>query len=131
MTLFWLFFSFLFNKFRGDWAKAKSIFDDMGDLRDLVSWTTMVSCFANNEMGILSHCHVSSNGLCPNEYCFSAVIRACSKLENVPIGKMIFGFVLKSGYFESDVCVGCVLIYMFVKGGGDVDLACKVFEKMP
>ena len=59
------------------------------------------------------------------------MIRACSKLENVPIGKMIFGFVLKSGYFESDVCVGCVLIYMFVKGGGDVDLACKVFEKMP
>ena len=44
---------------------------------------------------------------------------------------MIFGFVLKSGYFEFDVCVGCVLIYMFVKGGGDVDLACKVFEKMP
>ena len=29
------------------------------------------------------------------------------------------------------MCVGCALIDMFVKGGGDVDLAYKVFEKMP
>nr|XP_023916361.1 pentatricopeptide repeat-containing protein At3g49170, chloroplastic-like [Quercus suber] len=118
----------------GDWAKAKSIFDDMGDLRDLVSWTAMVSCFANNDMGteaIVTFLQMLENGLCPNEYCFSAVIRACSNVENVPIGKMIFGFVIKSGYFESDVCVGCALIDMFVKGGGDVDLAYKVFEKMP
>uniref|UniRef100_A0A7N2MI14 Pentatricopeptide repeat-containing protein n=1 Tax=Quercus lobata TaxID=97700 RepID=A0A7N2MI14_QUELO len=71
------------------------------------------------------------NGLCPNEYCFSAVIRACSNVENVPIGKMIFGFVIKSGYFESDVFVGCALIDMFVKGGCDVDLEYKVLEKMP
>nr|POF05592.1 pentatricopeptide repeat-containing protein, chloroplastic [Quercus suber] len=125
--------SILYSK-SGDWAKAKSIFDDMGDLRDLVSWTAMVSCFANNDMGteaIVTFLQMLENGLCPNEYCFSAVIRACSNVENVPIGKMIFGFVIKSGYFESDVCVGCALIDMFVKGGGDVDLAYKVFEKMP
>ena len=85
----------------------------MGDLRDLVSWTAMVSCFANNDMGteaIVVFLQMLENGLCPNEYCFSAVIRACSNVENVPIGKMIFGFVIKSGYFESDVCVGCALI---------------------
>jgi hypothetical protein len=29
------------------------------------------------------------------------------------------------------LCVGCALIDMLVKGSGDVNLAHKVFEKMP
>jgi hypothetical protein len=29
------------------------------------------------------------------------------------------------------LCVGCALIDMLVKGSGDVNLAYKVFEKMP
>nr|POE99252.1 pentatricopeptide repeat-containing protein, chloroplastic [Quercus suber] len=106
----------------------------MGDLRDLVSWTAMVYCFANNDMGIeaiVTLLQMLENGLCPNEYCFSTMIQACSNVENVTTGKMIFGFVIKTGYFESDVCVGCALIDMFMKGGCDVDLAYKVFEKMP
>ncbi|GMY07449.1 pentatricopeptide repeat-containing protein At3g49170, chloroplastic-like [Fagus crenata] len=118
----------------GDWAKAKSIFDNMGDMRDLVSWSAMVSCFANNDLeyeAIVTFLDMLENGLYPNEYCFAAVIRACSNAENISIGKMIFGFVVKSGYFGSDVCVGCALIDMFAKGGGDLDLAYKVFEKMP
>nr|POE44715.1 pentatricopeptide repeat-containing protein, chloroplastic [Quercus suber] len=80
----------------------------MGDLRDLVSWSAMVSCFANNDMGteaIVMFLDILENGLCPNEYCISAVIRACSNAENIPIGEMGFWFVIKSGYFESDVCV--------------------------
>jgi pentatricopeptide repeat protein len=118
----------------GDWAIAKSIFDNMGDMRDLVSWSAMVSCFANNDLeyeAIVTFLDMLENGLYPNEYCFAAVIRACSNAENISIGQMIFGFVIKSGYFGSDVCVGCALIDTFAKGGGDLDLAYKVFEKMP
>nr|POE87118.1 pentatricopeptide repeat-containing protein, chloroplastic [Quercus suber] len=106
----------------------------MEDLRDLVSWSAMVFCFAYNDMGteaIVTFLDMLENGFCPNEYCFSVVIRACLNAENVPIGEMVFGFVIKSGYFESDVCVGWALIEMFVivKGSGDVDLAYKVFER--
>ncbi|KAJ9550446.1 hypothetical protein OSB04_014491 [Centaurea solstitialis] len=32
----------------GDWVTAKTIFDSMGDHRDLVSWSAMISCFAHN-----------------------------------------------------------------------------------
>ena len=94
----------------------------------------MVSCFANNDMGteaIVTFLQMLENGFCANEYCFSVVIRACSNVENVRTGERVFGFVIKSGYFESDVCVGWALIEMFVKGSGDVDLAYKLFEKMP
>jgi pentatricopeptide repeat protein len=76
----------------------------MGDKRDLVSWSAMVSCFANNDMefeAIGTFLEMLENGFHPNEYCFAAVIRACSNADNISIGKMIFGFVIKTGYFES------------------------------
>ncbi|XP_034679968.1 pentatricopeptide repeat-containing protein At3g49170, chloroplastic-like [Vitis riparia] len=79
----------------GDTATARLIFEGMKNKRDLVSWSEMVSCFANN------------------------------------IGEIIYGFVVKTGYFEADVCVGCELIDMFVKGSGDLGSGYKVFEKLP
>jgi pentatricopeptide repeat protein len=91
----------------GDWAKAKAIFRSMGDERDLVSWSAMVSCFANNDMEFEAtgaFLEKLENGFHPNEYCFAAVIRACSNADNISIGKMTFGFVIKTGYFESDLC---------------------------
>ena len=39
--------------------------------------------------------------------------------------------MVKTGYFEADVCVGCQLIDVFVKGSGDLGSGYKVFEKMP
>lgn len=93
----------------------------------------MISCFANNGQQLNAiHMFVEmlECGLYPNEYCFTAVIRACSNADNVAIGKIIFGFLLKCGYFDSDVCVGCGLIDMFVKGSRDLDSAYKVFNKM-
>ena len=70
------------------------------------------------------------NGFYPNEYCFAAMIRACSNMEDMSIEKTLFGTMIKSGYFESNVCVGCSLIDMFAKGSGDLISAYKVFEKM-
>lgn len=73
------------------------------------------------------------DGLYPNEYCFTALIRSCSNSKFFEIGLALFGFVLKTGYFNSHVCVGCELIDMFVKGGGgcaDLESAHMVFDKM-
>lgn len=107
--------------------------DDDNRTRDLVSWSAMISCFANNNLefdAIVMFLDMLENGLYPNEYCFTAAIRACSNSEYVSIGRVIFGFVMKSGYFDSHVCVGCALIDMFVKGSSDMDSARKVFDKM-
>ncbi|XWS50380.1 hypothetical protein CRYUN_Cryun12cG0083100 [Craigia yunnanensis] len=118
----------------GDWAKAHKIFESMGNKRDLVSWSAMISCFANNRMefeAILTFLDMLENGFYPNEYCFTAVIRACSKAEFFSIGEIILGFLVKSGYLDSDTNVGCALIDMFVKGDSDLESAFKVFDKMP
>ncbi|KAF5958972.1 hypothetical protein HYC85_000181 [Camellia sinensis] len=34
----------------GDWVTANSIFNGMGEHRDMVSWSAMISCFAHNGM---------------------------------------------------------------------------------
>ena len=118
----------------GDTETARSIFDGMGNRRDLVSWSAMVSCFANNNMelqAIWTFLDTLELGFYPNECCFTAVIRACSNANYSWVGEIIYGSVLKTGYFGADVCVGCELIDMFAKSSGDLGLAYKVFEKMP
>eukprot|EP00258_Populus_trichocarpa_P032907 XP_024448926.1 pentatricopeptide repeat-containing protein At3g49170, chloroplastic-like [Populus trichocarpa] len=118
----------------GDWQQAHEIFESMGNKRDLVSWSALISCYANNEKAfeaISVFFDMLECGFYPNEYCFTGVFRACSNKENISLGKIIFGFLLKTGYFESDVCVGCALIDMFVKGNGDLESAYKVFDRMP
>ncbi|GAB4858432.1 hypothetical protein Ancab_009906 [Ancistrocladus abbreviatus] len=118
----------------GDWRQANENFQAMREKRDLVSWSAMISCFVNNGfelkaiqtfIDMLEH-----SGFCPNEFCFAAVIRACSNVENAWIGEIIHGLVIKSGCFD-DICVGCGLIDMYVKGFEDLDSAKTVFDKMP
>ena len=118
----------------GDTETAMSIFEGMGSRRDLVSWSAMVSCYANNNMewqAICTFLDMLELGFYPNEYCFTAMIRACSNAKYSWIGEIIYGSVLKTGYFEADICVGCELIDMFAKSSGDLGSAYKVFEKMP
>ncbi|KAE9592682.1 hypothetical protein Lal_00029416 [Lupinus albus] len=119
----------------GEWPHALSIFQTMDNTKkDLVSWSAIIACFANNNMeykALLTFLDMLQNGLYPNEYCFTAAIRACSNARFCfTTGRAVFGFLLKTGYFDSHVCVGCALIDMFVKGGGDMDSAYMVFEKM-
>lgn len=106
----------------------------MGGARDLVSWSAMISGYAHsglNSEAISLFFEMVEFGEQPNQFCFSAAIRACSNREYARIGLVIFGFLMKTGYFESDVCVGCALIDLFAKGFGDLESAKKLFDKMP
>ncbi|KAF7148937.1 hypothetical protein RHSIM_Rhsim03G0201700 [Rhododendron simsii] len=123
----------LYSK-NNDWVTANTIFENMGERRDVVSWSAMISCFSHNDMeskAISTFVKMLEFGEYPNQFGFAAVIRACSNAENAWIGDVIFGSVIKTGYFESDVCIGCALIEMFAKGSGDFDSAKKVFDRMP
>ncbi|KAF6156599.1 hypothetical protein GIB67_014578 [Kingdonia uniflora] len=117
----------------GDLKSAKEIFEGMSSNSDLVSWSAMISCYANNKFeseAISTFYEMLEFGHYPNEYCFTGVIRACSNAEHVSTGRLIFGFLIKTGYLESDLCVGCALIDLFTKGNGDLVSARKVFDRM-
>ncbi|CAN4108617.1 unnamed protein product [Withania somnifera] len=118
----------------GSWEIAKKIFEGMGEKKDLVSWSAMISCFAHCGMeveSVVAFFDMVEFGEYPNQFCFSAVIKACCSAELKWIGLVVFGFVIKTGYFESDICVGCALIDLFAKGFSDLRSAKKVFDRMP
>ncbi|KAK2983682.1 hypothetical protein RJ640_023216 [Escallonia rubra] len=119
---------------RNDWVTAKSIFEGMDEKKDLVSSSAMISCFAHNGMesqSVATFADMLRFGECPNEFCLAAVIQACCRPDYARTGMVLFGFVMKTGYFESELCVGCALIDMFAKGRGDLGSAKKVFDGMP
>ncbi|EPS60295.1 hypothetical protein M569_14504, partial [Genlisea aurea] len=118
----------------GDWRKADEIFGSMGEMKDLVSWSAMVSCYSLNGLNsraISLFIEMVISGENPNEYCFSGALRACWNREFAATGLVIFGFLTKTGHFHSDVSVGCALIETFAKGFADLDSAKKVFDEMP
>ncbi|XP_051138028.1 pentatricopeptide repeat-containing protein At3g49170, chloroplastic [Andrographis paniculata] len=119
----------------GDWRKAEEIFASMEDeLKDLVSWSAMISCYAHNGLNsaaIAAFVQMLGFEKLPNEYTFSAAIRACSNPQHATIGLTIFGFLMKTGFFDSDVCVGSALIDLFSRGFEDLTSARKVFDEMP
>lgn len=122
----------LYSK-NGHWQTARGIFESMGEDRDLVSWSAMISCYVHNNMeleAILTFIQMVECGEHPNQFCFSAALRACSKAEYAGIGLVIFGILIKAGYFESDVNVGCSSIDLFSKGFRDLNVAKKVFDQM-
>ncbi|XP_015067756.1 pentatricopeptide repeat-containing protein At3g49170, chloroplastic-like [Solanum pennellii] len=118
----------------GSWETAEKIFESMGEKRDLVSWSAMISCYAHCGLeleSVFTFFDMVEFGEYPNQFCFSAVIQACCSAELGWVGLAIFGFAIKTGYFESDVCVGCALIDLFAKGFSDLRSAKKVFDRMP
>ncbi|CAL9119436.1 unnamed protein product [Musa textilis] len=116
----------------GEWEVACSIFEEMGSRRDVVSWTALISCAAQNgmeEKAIVLFCEMLHTGIIPNEYSFCGVIQACSKSEHDWVGRVVLGFVIKMGFFRWDASVGCALIDMFARRQ-DLSSARKVFDGM-
>ncbi|XP_031488351.1 pentatricopeptide repeat-containing protein At3g49170, chloroplastic [Nymphaea colorata] len=120
-----------YSKF-GDWEMGHEIFEHMST-KNLVSWGAIISCFAQNgqyRRAIAKFKNMVVVGFFPNEFCYASVIRACYDGENFAFGLVVFGLTIKTG-FKYNLCVGCGLIDMFVKGGNDKDSALLIFDDMP
>ncbi|KAL1538960.1 putative pentatricopeptide repeat-containing protein, mitochondrial [Salvia divinorum] len=110
---------------------AKEVFKGIVD-RDMVCWTGMVSCYAENdcfEDSLDLFNQMRSAGLMPNNYTFASVIKACIGLENAELGKCIHGCVIKTCY-EMDSYVGVSLLDLYTRSG-DIEDARHVFEEIP
>ncbi|KQK07032.1 hypothetical protein BRADI_2g32290v3 [Brachypodium distachyon] len=110
---------------------ARRVFDQMCGVRDLVSWTAMASCLARNgaereSLRLLGE--MLELGLRPNAFTLCAAARACFPQELFRLaGGVVLGFVLKTGFWGTDVSVGCALIDMFARNG-DLVAAQRVFD---
>ncbi|KAM0941536.1 putative tetratricopeptide-like helical domain superfamily, DYW domain-containing protein [Dioscorea sansibarensis] len=106
---------------------ARRLFDDMPE-RNVVSWTTMISALVHldsREEAIKYLIAMQREGIRPNMYTFSAVLRACQTLRTL---WSIHCCILKCG-LELDVFVRSSLIDVYSKYG-DLEYGYQVFDEM-
>ncbi|XP_011628333.1 pentatricopeptide repeat-containing protein At2g45350, chloroplastic [Amborella trichopoda] len=103
---------------------ANRVFDKMPH-RDVVSWNAMIGgCDP-----LLFFCRMLGNGVLPDRFSFTLVLKACTSLTAIREGLQIHSWISKSE-FQSDVFVQNALIHMYSRCVG-VQFACRVFDLMP
>lgn len=118
----------MYFKVAGELEDAWSIFDELYR-RDSVTWNVMISGFAQvgdyNEVLRLFASMQIVDGLSPNDFTFTSLLKCCCCLMDV---EMIHGLALKFGS-EYDVVVGSSLVDLYGKCG-NVDSSRKILDSM-
>ncbi|ONK70651.1 uncharacterized protein A4U43_C04F90 [Asparagus officinalis] len=119
------------SKVTADLASARKMFDAMPQ-RSIVSWTAMISGYAQNgfsedalHLFSLMHC---GSGFSPNQFTFGATLSACTRMDAFGIGQQIQGCVEKSR-FSQDIFVQSALLDFHLKCGSVEDARC-LFQRM-
>ncbi|XP_057949110.1 pentatricopeptide repeat-containing protein At5g13270, chloroplastic [Malania oleifera] len=100
---------------------AKLVFDQMAD-KNAVTWTGLMVGYTQAEkqedaLGLFGR--MICEGVELDEFVFSIVLKACSGLEDLEMGRQIHGYVVKLG-LDSEASVGTPLADFYVK--------CQSFE---
>ncbi|XP_017640860.1 pentatricopeptide repeat-containing protein At4g21065-like [Gossypium arboreum] len=116
----------------GSVAGAIDVFDEMPE-RDLVSWSSMISCFANNNfgyeaLGLFQDMQLVGN-LKPDEVTMLSVISAVSSLGALELGKWVDAYISRTG-LKRTLSLGTALIDMYSRCGS-VDDSIKIFNAIP
>ncbi|KAK8657317.1 hypothetical protein V6N13_035563 [Hibiscus sabdariffa] len=110
---------------------AREVFDGIR-CKDMVTWTGMVACYAENDCfqeALEAFSQMRLVGFKPNNFTFAGVFKACIGIEAFDIAKGIHGCVLKTRY-EHDIYVGVALLELYTKCG-NIDNVQRVFEEIP
>ncbi|KAF9615192.1 hypothetical protein IFM89_022454 [Coptis chinensis] len=95
-------------------------------------WNTMIRAYVDNSRfgdGVELFLEMWGLGFLPNEFTYPFVLKCCSVLGLVELGRMIHGVMIVNGYCE-DVFAGSALLDVYVKCGCFGD-SVKLFERIP
>ncbi|KAE9607634.1 hypothetical protein Lal_00026980 [Lupinus albus] len=115
----------------GNVEVARQVFDGIC-CKDMVSWTGMVACYAENccyDDSLQLFREMRTMGYRPNNFTISGALKSCLGLEAFDVGKSVHGCALKARY-DHCLYVGVALLELYTKSGEIVD-AQLVFEEMP
>ncbi|EOY28177.1 hypothetical protein QUC31_012891 [Theobroma cacao] len=99
---------------------------------DLVSWSALISGYAQNGFGkeaILAFYEMHLLGVRCNDFTFPSVLKACTFTRDLELGRQIHAVVVVTG-FECDEYVANSLVVMYAKCGEFGDSR-RLFEDMP
>ncbi|CAL5191068.1 unnamed protein product [Lathyrus oleraceus] len=111
---------------------ASSVFGAM-PVKNIVSWSAMIACYAKNEMPVkaLELFQVMMLEACdkvPNPVTMVSVLQACASLAALEHGKLVHGYVLRRG-LDSILPVLNTLIVMYGRCG-EISTGQRVFDYM-
>ncbi|GAB2218653.1 hypothetical protein Droror1_Dr00001879 [Drosera rotundifolia] len=110
---------------------ARKLFDEMPE-RDVVAWTAMITGYTNWNHGVSAWVLFSdmlSEGIQPNAFTVSSVLKACSGMRAYWGGRMVHGVAVKRG-LVGFVYVDNALIDVYGSCSGYMNEACRVFEEV-
>lgn len=111
-------------------SDARQVFEKMPE-RSVVTWTSMVSGFVRNGLPSVGFCvfvEMLESGVVPNDFAFSAVLRACAELGVLELGEQVHSMVVRFG-IGGDCRIANCLIYVYSRCRL-IDKAQLIFEKM-
>lgn len=110
---------------------SRNVFEQM-PTKEVVSWTALMSGFVARGYGVESvelFCEMRRADVRPNEFTLATVLKGCSMISDLELGKQLHAEVVKIGRL-SDVFVGSILIDLYAKCG-EMEYADDVFCLMP
>nr|XP_043608297.1 pentatricopeptide repeat-containing protein At1g03540 [Erigeron canadensis] len=121
----------LYFKLCPNFVHTKRVFDGLY-YKDVVSWTSMISGFirVGKPMCSVSLFHqMLGQGVEPNGFTLSSVIKACAEIGDVNLGRVFHGTVFRRGFDTNNVIVSS-LIDMYGRNYVSCD-ARKLFDELP
>ncbi|XP_042511420.1 pentatricopeptide repeat-containing protein At1g11290, chloroplastic-like [Macadamia integrifolia] len=110
---------------------AQQMFDEMPE-RNVVSWNSLITAYLHAgfpHIAVEVSLEMLKLGLAPNPSTISALLVACSRVQEGELGIQVHALGLKSG-ISSNIFVGTGLIDMYSKCS-NVDDAKRVFDHLP
>lgn len=110
---------------------ARKVFDNL-QVKDVISWTSLCSCYVNCGMpreALRAFSDMGLNGVRPNSVSLSSILPACSDLKYLNPGREVHAFVVKNGDGEN-VFVSSALVDMYASCSC-IRQAQLVFDNMP
>ncbi|RZC88273.1 hypothetical protein C5167_016094 [Papaver somniferum] len=114
---------------KGLLRQARTLFDEMPD-SDVVSWTAMINAYASCYEYIqawLVFIEMIKEGINPNGYTVSSILKVCRELECCYRGRMVHGLAIKCS-IDGCMYVENVLLDMYATCSHNMNYACMVFQ---
>ncbi|KAJ4868232.1 Pentatricopeptide repeat-containing protein [Raphanus sativus] len=115
----------------GHIGEAKSLFKEMGEKKNMLTWMIMISGLADNgfgEEGLRLFACMRKEGFEPCDYAFSGAIKSCAVLGGYCNGQQFHAQLVKIG-FDCSLSAANALITMYARCGV-VEEARRVFRTM-
>ncbi|XP_031482330.1 pentatricopeptide repeat-containing protein At1g08070, chloroplastic-like [Nymphaea colorata] len=112
--------------------EARSIFEDVSEVKDVVLWSAMIGGYVQNgKLGeaLALFDRMRSRRVKPNFVTMVSVVSACAQAGNIEEGRRMHEFMVESR-MEINVVISTCLMDMYIKGGL-LDEAIELFERIP